>query len=50
MTITVGRAALASVNLIIAQGADNAFSFRYSHEVDGDRVPAQAAASRDGMT
>lgn len=38
MTITVGRAALASVNLIIAQAAAD------------DSVAAQAAASRDGMT
>lgn len=39
MAITVGRAALAEVNLIISQGADNHYSFRYSRDVDGETVP-----------
>lgn len=39
MSVTVGRAALAAVDLIIAQGADNAFTFRYSRDVDGVRTP-----------
>lgn len=39
MAITIGRGALATVDLIIAQGADNAYSFRYSREVDGVRTP-----------
>lgn len=30
--VTVGRAALATINLLIAQGADNAYSFRYSND------------------
>lgn len=37
--VTVGRAALASVDLIIAQGADNAYMFRYSQDVDGVQTP-----------
>lgn len=39
MSVTVGRDALAAVDLIIAQGADNAYTFRYSRDVDGVRTP-----------
>lgn len=34
MAVTVGRSALAVVDLILAQGADNSFEFRYSETVD----------------
>lgn len=36
---TIGIAALATVNLIVAQGADNTYSFRYSETVDDVVTP-----------
>lgn len=37
--VTVGRGSLATVNLVVAQGADNTFSFRYSETVEGVTTP-----------
>lgn len=39
MAVTVGQAALATINLIISQGADNTYVFRYSTDVNGTLTP-----------
>lgn len=33
--LTIGRTALLEVNLVISQGSDNAYAFRYSRKVGG---------------
>lgn len=39
MAVTLGQATLATINLIISQGADNEYIFRYSREVEGVLTP-----------
>lgn len=39
MAVTIGQATLATINLIISQGADNEYVFRYSQEVNGEPTP-----------
>lgn len=39
MAVTIGQATLATVNLIVSQGADNEYVFRYSREEDGVLTP-----------
>lgn len=39
MAVTIGQATLATINLIVSQGADNEYVFRYSQEINGELAP-----------
>lgn len=39
MAVTIGQATLATINLIVSQGADNEYIFRYSRDVGGILTP-----------
>ena len=44
MAVTAGLETLATVDLLISQGSDNLYTFRYSETVDNVRIPVDLTA------